>query len=121
MGGQGLNIDYNLFWKVWSAFAIDNSDLPDLTQAAEEFWLSSQDWAQRRRRPDTVLAACNRSAQGVMGAASAIEFPTGEIIQVACQVRGDVSLFSAEVAALHITLGQIPSSVEAVIQTDSMK
>eukprot|EP00961_Rhodomonas_salina_P204518 2759572-Rhodomonas_salina.2 len=32
--------------------------------------------AQRRRRPDTVLAACDRSAQGVMGAASAIEFPT---------------------------------------------
>eukprot|EP00961_Rhodomonas_salina_P273201 3691361-Rhodomonas_salina.1 len=59
MGGQGLDVDDDSFWKVWSAFAIDDSDLPDLTQAAEEFWLSRQGGAQRRLRPDTVLAACD--------------------------------------------------------------
>ena len=90
----------------------------DLSRGGREYWRARQDgkyinWVG-------MMAACDGSAPGKMGAAAVLRAEDGTVTVRTCKVGGGTSSFRAEAAAMWQAVSTAAKDVPLAVLTDSM-
>ena len=118
VGGTGAHVDSEAWEDCWTLADKHQPALSRLSAQGQEYWKRRQAGAYATWQG--VVAACDGSVQGEMGAGAVVREADGSFTPHMVKVGGDPSSFRAEAAAMHLAITAADPTAPLVVLTDSM-